>query len=118
MRACVVCSVHQRGKVPAWKGIAVLLGWGGRTQSVLVDASLPRELCERGGAVDGHEAGYVELSDDAEAGGIVDLDTPFRSPDAAHGSGQLITHGKSHKTQGLVRTQGEGFELPRCFCQL
>lgn len=47
---------------------------GERTQSILVDARCFRELCERSGAVDGHEAGYVELGDDAEAGGIVNLE--------------------------------------------
>lgn len=50
-------------------------GGGILTQSVLVDASPRRQLRERGGAVDGHEAGYVELGDDAQAGGIVDLGT-------------------------------------------
>lgn len=51
-------------------------GWG--TQSVLVDTCAPRESCERGGAADGHEAGYVELGDDVQAGCIVNLLWTFR----------------------------------------
>lgn len=51
-----------------------MLFWRGRTQPVLVDAGCFCELCERGRAVDGDEAGYVELCNDAEAGGIVYLD--------------------------------------------
>lgn len=34
------------------------------------------------------------------------------------GSVGISTYGKSHETQGLVRAQGEGFELPSCLCQL
>lgn len=72
---------------------------GERTQSILIDPRCFRELCERGGAVDGHEAGYVELGDDAEAGGIVYLANSVACLQLT----DLDTHRKSHEPQCLVR---------------